>query len=308
MYHIIINPASRSGKGKTLWEEIIEPALKRDGVEYKAYLSKAAGDIEKIAREVCEKNEAPINVIILGGDGTLNEALQGVTEPEKICIGYIPTGSSNDFARDISIPSNPSEALDLILHNGKAVKYDLGVLTYEDGSKRLFKVSCGIGFTANICEEALHSKMKNALNNLGLGKLTYLGIALKQLAGKRTIDAKLTLDDKDPIEIKSLLFIANMIHRYEGGGFMFAPDANPSDGIINLCVAANLTNPTILGALPKAMKGNHFGTPGITPYSATKVKIDTTEPVWVHTDGEVSRKASSITVEVLKEAITIMSK
>lgn len=53
---------------------------------------------------------------------------------------------------------------------------DLGTVTYEDGQSRLFCVSCGIGYDAAVCEEALHSKMKNVLNKIGLGKLTYLSI------------------------------------------------------------------------------------------------------------------------------------
>lgn len=309
MYHIVVNPASRSGKGKNIWEEIVRPSLKRENIQYKAYLSSSAGDIEKIMSHICENDlSEQVNVIVLGGDGTLNEALQGLTAPERVVIGYIPTGSSNDFARDIAIPSRPSEALDLILHTGKPVKYDLGVLTYEDGTKRYFKVSCGIGYDATVCEEVLHSKMKNVFNKVGLGKLTYGGTALKQLFVERNTNAKLYLDDAEPIELKSLVFIANMIHRYEGGGFMFAPNANPSDGILDLCVASDLSTPAIIKALPTAMKGEHFKADNIDPYTAKKVRIETSEPCWVHTDGEVTRKSSCITVEIVKEALTIMTK
>ena len=190
MYHIIINPASRSGKGKKIWKEQIEPALLRDNISYSSYFSEKAGDVAEIAAQILgEATEFPVSLIVLGGDGTVNEALHGLSDTSKITLGYIPTGSSNDLARDLNIPTEPTAALELILHSGSVQPMDLGTVTYSDGKKRRFAVSCGIGYDAAVCEEALHSKMKNILNKLGLGKLTYLGIALKQLFASKPVSA-----------------------------------------------------------------------------------------------------------------------
>ncbi len=192
MYHIIINPASRSGKGLKIWKEQVEPALRRGGTLYRPYFSEKAGDVSKIAGKImAHSGSEPVSLIILGGDGTVNEALQGIPDTSRVVLGYIPTGSSNDLARDLDIPTDPTAALDLILHSGVICSMDLGTLTYADGGSRRFAVSCGIGFDAAVCEEALRSKAKKVLNKFGLGKLTYLSIALKQLFAAKAISARL---------------------------------------------------------------------------------------------------------------------
>ena len=307
MYHIIINPASRSGKGKRIWKEQVEPALLRDNVSFRPYFSEKAGDVATIASQIlAEATEFPVPLIILGGDGTVNETLHGLSDPSKVILGYIPTGSSNDLARDLNIPTEPTAALELILHSGSVYSMDLGTVLYPDGEKRRFAVSCGIGYDAAVCEEALHSKMKKIFNKLGLGKLTYLGIALKQLLTSEPASGKLYLDDNAPIEINRMLFNACMLHRFEGGGFMFCPDANDSDGIMNLCSVGDLPKGMVLLALPTAFKGKHYRFRGVTPYRAKKVTIETSSPLWVHTDGEVTRKSNRITLTCEQQAIRII--
>ena len=308
MYHVIINPASRSGRGLKIWREQVEPALNRDGVPFRCHFSERAGDVCKIVKDILSSTtEHPVHIIVLGGDGTMNETLLGISDFSQVVIGYIPTGSSNDFARDLNIPTDPVSALDLILHTGKPTYMDLGFVTYEDGHQRPFCVSCGIGYDAAVCEEALHSKMKNVLNKIGLGKLTYLSIALKQLFAAKAVSGKLILDDEQPINIGNILFTACMIHRYEGGGFMFAPDADATDGILNMCAVGDLSKALVLCALPTAFKGKHYKFKGITPYRAKKLVIEASAPLWVHTDGEVTRKSTRIQVTCKQQAVRIMT-
>lgn len=156
------------------------------------------------------------------------------------------------------------------------------------------------------CEEALASHFKNTLNRLGLGKLTYLTIALKQLILTKRGNCTITLDGKEPFELKSFLFIATMIHRFEGGGFMFCPDADAQDGRFNLCAVGPIAKLRILFALPSALKGQHYRYPHIYPYDGASVHIEADRPFWVHTDGEVSRKSSSITIECLQKKIHLL--
>lgn len=306
MYHVIINPASRSGKGAKIWREKIEPVLQKENVPYLSYFSQKAGDTSRIVREICSQETGRIALIALGGDGTVNEALQGMEETRRVTLGYIPTGSSNDLARDLQIPAHPEDALDLILHSGVPCPMDLGAVLYPDGEKRRFAVSCGIGFDAAVCEEALRSRIKMAMNKLGLGKLTYLGIALKQLFASKAVSGRLTMGDSSSIDIGDMLFTACMIHRFEGGGFMFAPDADANDGFLNMCAVGDLPKLLILFALPTAFKGKHYMFRGITAYRAEKLTIETTQPLWVHTDGEVTRKSTHICVTCEKDAIQII--
>ncbi len=307
MYHIIINPMSRSGKGLKIWKQEVEPLLHTEGISYRSYFSREAGDVARIASDILSSaTDHPIRIILLGGDGTVNEAIQGMKDTSNVILGYIPTGSSNDLARDLQIPTEPADALRLILHDGNVFPMDLASVAYDDGSKRRFIVSCGIGFDAAVCEEALHSNIKKFFNKVGLGKLTYLGIALKQLITAKSAKCIITLDDGTTATIKRLLFVTCMLHRYEGGGFMFCPDADATDGYLDLCAVGDSPKFLLLFALPSAFKGKHYFMKGVTPYCAKKVRIETSAPLWLHTDGEVWRKTTAFTVTCEKHAIQII--
>lgn len=323
MYYIIVNPASKSGKGAKIWAEL-EPVLKERDVCYKVFFSQEAGHVIKIVRDLSASllksaQDQPMKLIILGGDGTLNETLQGISDFDRTFIGYIPTGSSNDMARDLRLPKDPVRVLNNILDCKKTTKLDLGCLTYETTSgeysrqhsdelslKRFFAVSSGIGFDAAVCEEALSSKFKMILNKIGLGKLTYLAIALKQLIIAKKISCDIYLDNKLPIHLSKFLFVAGMLHQYEGGGFRFCPDANWHDGIIDICAVGDLSKWLILFALPTAFQGNHYQFKGIDRYAAETLRLETSAPLWVHTDGEVSVKTNSITMTCEKEKLQFL--
>lgn len=323
MYYIIVNPASKSGKGLKIWSQI-EPVLIEKKIKYKLYFSKKIGHVSRLVRKLSASlaDGAPdfiLKLIILGGDGTLNEAIQGISDFNRVHLGYIPTGSSNDLARDLHLPKDPVKILESILSCQTPSALDLGKLTYdncsgelsrqhsnEDSTSRLFAVSCGIGFDAAVCEEALASRFKNILNKIGLGKLTYLTIALKQLIKAKKITCKVTLDDAPPIYLPKFLFVACMIHQYEGGGFKFCPDANACDGLTDICVVGNIPKWLIVMALPTAFFGKHYIFQGIDHYTAHKIQLETSAPLWVHTDGEVTRKSSSITITGEKQKLQFL--
>lgn len=306
MYHIVINPASRSGKGLEIWQQEVEPILISEQIEYCSYLSQKAGDVSAIVRNILTSNPHPITIVLMGGDGTVNEALQGMEDTSGVILGYIPTGSGNDFARDLGLPKKPAEALRLILDHQEIRAMDLGTIEYGDGIKRRFAVSHGIGFDAAVCEEITRSNLKKVLSKIGLSKLTYLLIALKQLFAARLVSCKLTLDEQEPLHIKRLLFLTGMLHRYEGGGFMFCPKADAADGLLDLCVVGDIPKLVCLLALPTAFKGKHYFIKGIKPYQAKKIQIETSAPLWLHTDGEVWCQTTSLTVTCQQGAIKMI--
>ena len=310
MYHFIVNPVSKSGRGLHLWKTIIEPTLQQKKIVYQVHLSERAGEIPHLAKQIAkEAGEEPVTMVILGGDGSFNEALQGISDFSGIHFGYIPTGSSNDLARDLGIPQDPLYALERILNASTVHPMDLGCVSYrEEGNngsegKRLFAVSCGIGFDAAVCADAMHSKMKDFLNKIHLGKLTYMGIALKQIFTARRPEAVLTLDDNSKVFLKKFLFTACMNHRFEGGGFRFCPDADDQDGILNLCTVSGLSKPMVCLALPSAFPGKHYRFKGVKAYRGQTVHIHTGEPLWVHTDGEAFIKTTDITFSCLPQAL-----
>lgn len=323
MYYIIVNPASKSGKGAVIWTQI-EQILNERSIEYQVFFSREAGQVIKLVQDLSASllesgSDKPMKLIVLGGDGTMNETLQGIRDFSHVEVGYVPTGSSNDLARDLRIPFEPEAALERILSCREPVPMDIGYLVYHPAGRqnltlsarknfdrRYFIVSSGIGFDAAVCEEALTSKFKRVLNKIGLGKLTYLIIALKQLIKARKVTCDLTLDDERTIHMSKFLFVACMNHQYEGGGFKFCPDADYRDGLLDICAVGNIPKWLVLLALPTAFKGNHFHFRGIDRYAASKVHLETSSPLWVHTDGEVSQKSSSITLTCEKEKLKFL--
>ncbi len=315
MYHIIVNPMSRSGRGKKIWKKV-QDLLVAKQIPYQVYFTQFHGHATKIANELSasvESTKETLHLIVLGGDGTVNEVIQDIHLGDNIIMSYIPTGSSNDLARDLGISSDPAIALEHLLEHPTEIHMDLGEVHCENSlvregnvtiPDRRFIVSCGFGYDAAICQEALSSRIKDFFNKCGLGKLTYLGIALKQLIGARYITGELMLEDKEePIKLDKFLFLAGMNHRYEGGGFMFAPKANDHDGILDLCSVSKISKSKILTVLPSAFKGQHFNNDGVDAYSTKQYTIRTSEPLWVHTDGEVETKADFISVKCNQEVI-----
>ena len=303
MYHFIVNPSSSSGRGAVLWKEI-EKTLIAEQVPYLVYTTEGVGSAMKFAEDITQTDEE-VTIVVCGGDGTMNEVVSGIRDYSKVILGCIPTGSSNDLIRDLGFPKDPMAMLEVILHPNRIVPMDIGRLTYTGGCKN-FSVSMGIGFDAAICHEALHSKIKDALNKIKLGKLTYLGIALKQLAGTKKIAATITLDDEKVIHVDRILFVTGMIHRYEGGGFKFCPDAVSTDGILNLFGANDLHRMNFFRIFPTAYDGNHLRFKGLFTEKVRKISIKSVEPLWVHTDGEVLCKSSHITVDLYPHKLQLL--
>lgn len=194
MYYFIVNPNSRSGKGALIWKEL-RRTLRQKHISYKAVFTGYRGHAVKLAASVTAKAspEHPVYLIAVGGDGTIQEVLSGVKDLSCIYFGYIPTGSGNDFCRSMQLPQDPHEALDCILKRKHIASMDVPVISIK-GRKSHFAISCGIGFDAAVCHEVSVTPMKKILNRVGLGKLVYLFVALKQLLFLKPVPVTLRMD------------------------------------------------------------------------------------------------------------------
>ncbi len=375
MFHVIINPASRSGRALALWKNA-EHCFREAGISYKVYFSQYQGHIEKICRDLTSDGQ-DIKLVVFGGDGTVNEAINGIKDFDHVQLGYVPTGSSNDLARGLGLAKDPLQVLSGILEGETARTVDLGVVHYldtenaqqtnaykstlqkdsadpTDNSSRRFIVSAGIGFDAAICQEVSVSPFKKVFNKLHLGKLIYLAVAIRLILTQKMVPATVTLTEEtarrateevkeeaakgtsekkaneaikgtsekkaDEASKKSVketplwnfrrfLFIVCMNHPYEGGGFKFCPGAESNDGLPDLCGVADLNRLMFFYLFPKAYSGGHVGYKGIhnaKGIAGSSIRIRTQLPFWVHTDGEVRRKSSDISIETLPGVLRLM--
>ena len=223
MYSFIINPNARSGKGLRAWK-LIEHRLKEKSVPYQVFFTKYQRHATQIARTLTQEKDCR-SLIVLGGDGTLNEAVNGIADLARVTLGYIPIGSSNDFARSLGLEQDPLKALEKILTPSGYVPVNIGSLSWELEHTRRFVVSAGLGFDAGVCHQVAVSRLKVFLNRIGLGKLSYAAVAVGLLLSLTPRRMTLTLDDQTPLEFDRTYFAAIMNHPYEGGGFRFCPKA-----------------------------------------------------------------------------------
>lgn len=305
MYHFIINPNSRSGKGALIWQDL-KKILDERGIKYEAHLTGYRGHAGELAGALTERHtsESPVNLIAVGGDGTIQEILSGIRDLSAVRFGYIPTGSGNDFCRGMKLPQNSGDALDMILKNPRTFPMDVPRITCG-GQKSRFAISCGIGFDAAVCHEVGVTPMKKILNRLGLGKLVYLFVALKQLLFLKPSPMAIQLDGSRKLSFKKVYFIAVMNLKYEGGGFKFCPDARPNDGLLDIIVVEGLNKPTVLACLPTAFFGKHTHFKGIHIYQARRVSVRSKRPLPIHTDGEAAGIRNSFSVEMDENPINI---
>ncbi|MDO4187461.1 MAG: diacylglycerol kinase family lipid kinase [Lachnospiraceae bacterium] len=303
MLHIVYNPQSSTGNGKKVFLQV-EKVLIEENVEYKVYETTGAGSAKMYAKDITSDDSNDV-IIVIGGDGTLNEVFNGIKDYSKVTLGYIPSGSGGDFARDLKISTDPEKAIRSILHPKEYKIMDVGNLTNAECNKR-FCVSAGIGFDAAVCHEALHSKLKIWLNKVKLGKLTYVVIALKQILSTKKHGCTIILDDARKIKFDHFYFVTTMIHRYEGGGFMFCPKAKYDDGLIDVCVASNISKLKVLCLMPLAYKGKHTKFKGIETYTAKKIQIFSDEKLPIHTDGEYAGVEDELVVTLCSKQIRVI--
>lgn len=300
MYYFIVNPQSKSGRGIKVWHTV-EALLRKEHIPHRPFFTQDAESTVKLVRRLCMQNH-PTTIVAVGGDGTVNDVVNGLTDFSHITFGYIPTGSGNDFARGLKLESDPVKALYRILHPSQICALSVGSLATAGFSRR-FLVSSGMGFDAAVCVGTLRSKIKVILNRIGLGKLTYTGIALKQIAMAPCPQITLTLDDGDPVTYPGIFFAAAMNLPYEGGGFMFCPNAQGEDDFLDLILVEKINKLKIVFMLPTAFFGRHTRIHGVHIHTFRKAVLTSDQPLFLHTDGEVPGKSDSITWSLLSEKL-----
>jgi len=287
MYYFIVNPNSRCGRGQNTWNKL-EQTIKESGVEYEVYFTEKPGDARIYAGKLTNGCKESNVIVAVGGDGTVNEILDGLCFCGSITLGYIPAGSGNDLARSLKLPRNPVRCLERILHPKYFKLMDYGVITYGDGevAHRRFIVSAGIGMDAAVCHNILFSKSKGLLHRLHIGRLAYLLIGIKQLAPAKSSKGHILINGVQKVEFNHVYFISAHIHPYEGGGFKFAPGASFEDGKLTVCIMNNRKKRKLVPVLACSLLGMKIPNTGIRFYTCEEIAIHMEHPMAVHTDGE----------------------
>ncbi len=317
MYYFIVNPASGSGTGRVIWDRL-EKELNRRNVRFQAFLLSKAGEARTLAGGFSGL-KGPATLVVVGGDGTVNEVISGLPSFESVTFACIPTGSGNDFVRGLGLERDPLRALGIILHPKEIRRINIGS---ADGGRLSFAVSAGFGYDAAVCHSVNRSRLKTALNRFRLGRLVYLLTALWQLVTmqRQTLDVTVELppsrmsvrpENGAPCGVRTYsfehaYFAAAMNLRYEGGGFMFAPEALPDDDCLDLVVANRISRLRVLYLLPLALSGKHVGHEGVHILRCRKAVLHSPKPLPIHTDGEAPGSACEVTFSLRDEKLPVI--
>jgi YegS/Rv2252/BmrU family lipid kinase len=303
MYYFIINPKSRSGKGINVWHKV-RAELDKQQIPYDYFITKYAGHSTEIVKELCETKPGIKNIVIIGGDGSVNEAINGITTFEDVILGYIPSGSSNDLGRSLKLQKDPLLGLKNILSPAHFGYMDMGLLSSDNPLlKTKFSVSSGMGFDAAVCKEALKSDIKDFLNRFGLGKLTYLAIAVKQILTCPFMNGTIKVDGGPAKTYQNMLMLTTMIQKYEGGGLKLAPTANPRDGKLSICMVYGLPRIKILLLMPTLIFGAHTHFKGVKTFDCENLEIKLDTPAYLHVDGECPGQFSEVRLSCISNKL-----
>ncbi len=311
MLYFIANETARTGKGTGIWRQV-QTELKEKGVEYKAFKTEHENHASELAAKISCLNDDDISIIVVGGDGTLNEVINGITDFEKVRISIIPAGSGNDFARGLGIKEEPKKRLEKIfahIENGKDSydRIDLCKVSWQEGTKsRLYAISSGVGMDALVCKKMMTSKVKVFMNKVGLSKLSYLIVTVQSLFSMETSNMNVVFDNGDAYDFKNAIFGAAMNTKAEGGGVPMAPKASVQDGLLSTCFVHTYSKVAAMLRLPLLALGKHENFRGATLADCKEVTIKTDKPMTLHTDGEYMGEVMEVNYSCLPGKMKFM--
>jgi len=303
IYHFIVNPNAGNGRGLKSWNKA-RKRLDKKGVSYDVYFTTGSGDASRKAAEFCGPEAERSCIVAVGGDGTASEVLEGINFASGTVMGYIPAGSGNDLARSLSLESNVNRRLDEILDESRIEYMDYGILSYSDSDvNRRFLVSSGAGYDAAVCHLLSRTGSKNLLNKFGIGNLAYMTGGVREFIMTKPVSGYLLLDGVRRVEFNNILFVSCHIQPYEGGGFKFAPMADPRDGKLEVCVVTCSFKPALVPALLRAkVKGLRSGG-AVKSFRCRELTAHFDRPLPIHTDGECIRAHKDIMVSCVGERL-----
>lgn len=301
----IINPISGNGRGKKLASKIQE-FLTKNKVNYDIIFTDSPKHATNIVKKETDNNDIIVSV---GGDGTLNEIINGIEDKhfERIRIGVLPIGTGNDFVKNISLSSELIKNLEIItgISQNTQNKIDLGIIEYKNGKsdeylKHKFINGAGIGFDAYVGALTQNNKFLP-------GIFAYLFSVVKALFNYTMISGDFNMNGNVISGSKLMISIGNGISH--GGGFYLTPDAIIDDGELNISIFDKLTRKRLLAALPKALINKIKSVPEASFYKTNSIDIKLQLPYYLHCDGEIiSDSVTAAKVRILNKALTIIEK
>jgi diacylglycerol kinase (ATP) len=276
---LIVNPVAGADAGPD-YLPTINQQLRARFTDLDIVITVAPTDATRAAAEAARAGYEQL--FIAGGDGTLNEVLNGMASVEgaldRVTFGLIPLGTGNDFAAALGLPEDVTEAIELLLI-GRSVAVDVGLLN----DRYFINVSAG-GFIAEV-SDAVNPQLKTLA-----GKFAYLLGGAQVLFDYEEVGVQVRVTGERG-QVSELAMGLEMFavcnSRRLGGGQMMAPRALINDGLLDLCLFAAMPMIDFLTLLPRVSSGTHLDDERVTYLRASELEMRFDRPIKVNTDGEV---------------------
>jgi diacylglycerol kinase (ATP) len=272
---VVVNPAAGGGRTERRWRELRD-VLHRAGLAFD--WAPTTGRRSATALAAAAAAAGAELVVAVGGDGTLNEVVDGVTREDGAspAVGALLTGRGRDAARNFGLATDLGLAARRLVE-GHEVRVDLLRAEWPGGEQRVALSAGGAGFDATVAARVAGRR--------GRGTLPYLLGVLAAVAGHLTVPAEIEADGTPAWSGRlSTVVVANGAHY--GGGMKIAPGADVADGALDLVVLGELGRLELLRWLPSVYRGGHLANPRVVMRRGRRVTIRTASPLAVHLDGE----------------------
>ncbi|MDN3450852.1 diacylglycerol kinase [Planococcus sp. APC 3906] len=267
---IIYNPTSGRELFRKHLPEVLEK-MEKAGYETSCHATTAEGDATIAAADAVKRNFDLI--VAVGGDGTLNEVVSGVSGfEERPKIGLIPMGTTNDFARAVHIPRDINKAVDIIIE-GNSIPVDVGLM-----NDRHFINIAGGGRLTELTYE-VPSKLKTVL-----GQMAYYLKGIEMLPSIRSSKVRIEYDGH-VFDDHAMMFLIGLTNSV-GGFEKLAPDASINDGKFTLLILKELNMAEFIRVASLALRGEHLSDPHVIYAKASKISVSSDERVLLNLDGE----------------------
>lgn len=276
-FAFIFNPAADKGRAaaRAEWLSSSLAAFANASLETTSYPGHA-GDIAR--RRVVSGSST---LIACGGDGTINEVVNAVVG-ETVRIGVLPIGSANDFLKTL-IPGsgNPLDRIPGLFCSGSR-GIDLGRVDFGNGQTRYFVNSIGIGFTGRIARKVRETPRLR-------GELAYANALVSVLLGYTPVKMHIKITAPEGcLELHEPVFAFSVSNgKVEGGKFRIAPDADPCDGLLDVCILRAMPKWVFPSYVLKYLNGTQVDDPRVLYCKASAVEVTIPEREVMHMDGEV---------------------
>lgn len=283
---VILNPIAGSAKDADAIRTEVDK-LDPDAV----YVTRGPGEAGLFAKEAV-RNGCDY-IIAAGGDGTLNEVINGIAEHAAyVRVGLLPLGTGNDFARSLKLPATVEENI-AILHATKTRSIDL-VRVDSDQVRYFINVSAG-GFSG-LVDEKLTPELKRTW-----GPLAYVRSAAAALPELHAYRTDVVLDDGEELNVDLYnIIVAN--GTYVAGGLPVAPEADSGDGLLDIILIPKGSTTEMVLLAAQIVLGNHLGSQSILFRRSRRLSVNSKPGMWFNADGELVGNEPA-TFEIIPRAL-----